>query len=550
MTTAPTAITTAASFERAIERTCDALAVVILGVVAIIGAATFRDYGMGWDDYTHAEYGGLLLHLFDSGLRDQRALGFVNLYAYGGGFDMLAALMARISPFDLWETRRLAGLAVGLVGLAVTWRMGRRLGGPVAGMIALLLLATCPLYYGHMFMNPKDAPFAVAMAIFLFGLVGVFQEYPRPSVPAVALLGLGLGLALGTRILAGLSVVAALLTMLFVFLAERRQLKAPLPRQHLARFILTLLPAAILAYAVMGLVWPWGVVDPFNPLRALVYFSHFFEKPWREMFAGSLLYVPDMPRIYLPQLLALKLPEIFVLLGTGGLAGALVATTRKAIPVPQRAALLIVAFAALVPIGIAVLTRPAMYNGIRHFVFVVPPLAVLGGCAGACALDWIRRQSRQAALVTALAGLAAFALPVIDMTRLHPYQYAHFNRLAGGVGHAQDGYMLDYWGLAFKQAAEELNAKLAERHEATDTPRRWRVAVCGPQRAAQVALGRNFAVGWETQGADWAMTLGEYYCSELNAPVIVQIERDGVVFARVYDIRGKSVGSLLSVPPP
>jgi hypothetical protein len=31
--------------------------------------------------------------------------------------------------------------------LFVTWRLGRRLGGRLAGLIALLLLATCPLYY-------------------------------------------------------------------------------------------------------------------------------------------------------------------------------------------------------------------------------------------------------------------------------------------------------------------------------------------------------------------------------------------------------------------
>ena len=36
------------------------------------------------------------------------------------------------------------------------------------------------------------------------------------------------------------------------------------------------------------------------------------------------------------------------------------------------------------------------------------------------------------------------------------------------------------------------------------------------------------------------MTLGEFYCKGLTAPVIVEIKRDDVVFARVYDIRGRS----------
>lgn len=541
---------TVAPHERTIERFCDRLAVTVLVIVAGVAALTFRDYGLGWDDYTHAEYGGLLLHLLQSGFRDQRALGFVNLYAYGGGFDMLAAILSHYLPFDLWETRRLTGALVGIVGIAVTWRIARRLGGPVAGLIAVLLLATCPLYYGHMLINPKDAPFAVAMAIFLLGLVRLFQEYPRPSAATLTLAGIGLGLALGTRILAALSVIAALATLLFVVVAEWRQQGPSLTRQRLAHFMFALLPIAVLAYSVMALIWPWGVIDPLNPIKALFYFSHFFEKPWRELFGGTPILVPDMPRNYVPQLLALKLPENFLLLAIGGCAGALVAATRRSIAVPRRAALLVVVIAALLPIALTVATRPAMYNGIRHFVFVLPPLAALGGWAGAWMIDWLRRRWPVAAPVAGVAILLSPLPAVIDMVQVHPYQYVNFNHIAGGIGGAKDRYMLDYWGLAFKQAATQLRAKLAERGETPSSDRPLRIAVCGPHRPAQVELGPNAAISWDPKGADFAMTLGTYYCRALDAPVIVDIERDGVTFARVYDIRGKSISSLLAVPAP
>ena len=65
-----------------------------------------------------------------------------------------------------------------------------------------MLLAACPLYYGHMFMNAKDAPFATAMAVLLLGIVRAFDEYPHPSARSVALFGVGFGLAFGSRILA------------------------------------------------------------------------------------------------------------------------------------------------------------------------------------------------------------------------------------------------------------------------------------------------------------------------------------------------------------
>src|ERR1039458_5913916 len=200
---------------RSVMVSADRIAILILAAVAVIAGIIFRDYGLGWDDYTHSQYGDLLLKLYDSGFADTRALSFVNLYKYGGGFDMAAALAAKVLPFGLFETRRLVGAAIGIVGLFVTWRIGRRIGGPPAGLIALILLATCPLYYGHMFMNAKDAPFATAMAVLLLGVVCAFDEYPQPNARTVALAGVGLGLAFGSRVLAGGAAPIGLSALLF-----------------------------------------------------------------------------------------------------------------------------------------------------------------------------------------------------------------------------------------------------------------------------------------------------------------------------------------------
>ena len=128
---------------RSVEKTCDDLAFLVLGVVAVVAGLTFRDYGLGWDDYTHAEYADLLLRMYGSGFKDTGALSFANLYMYGGGFDMAAALLHKVVPLELFETRRLLGAVVGVIGLAVTWRLARRVGGPLAGLAALLLLALC-----------------------------------------------------------------------------------------------------------------------------------------------------------------------------------------------------------------------------------------------------------------------------------------------------------------------------------------------------------------------------------------------------------------------
>jgi hypothetical protein len=535
---------------RSVERTCDDLAILVLAVVGIVAAFTFRDYGLGWDDYTHAEYADLLLRMYGSGFKDTSALSFANLYMYGGGFDMAAALLHKIIPLELFETRRLLGAVVGIIGLAVTWRLTRRVAGPLAGLAALLLLALCPTFYGHMFMNPKDAPFAVAMVILMLGLVRLAEEYPRPSPRTVLVIGLGAGLSIGTRILGGLALVYALIGFVPLLIQDVRSQGVREAAHRFAHVLLVLVPGLIFGYLVMGLIWPWSIIEFTNPIHALTYFSHFFEKPWKEMFDGALVSVPDMPWSYLPTLFALQMPEVLLALCLSGAAIALVSLSHREVSPRRKTILLMLTLAAMLPLVVAMVKRPALYNGIRHFIFVIPPMAVLGGVAFEALMDWLRvnhRGAQAAALAVFLFGLM---LPLAEMIRLHPYQYTHFNYIAGTVRGADDRFMLDYWGLALKQASDALREEIDERQETPPRGRKWKVAVCGPQRPAQVALGPDFTIGWDSHAADFAMTLGEFYCKGLTAPVIAEIKRDDVVFARVYDIRGRSISSLLAIPAP
>ncbi|WGS18336.1 MULTISPECIES: glycosyltransferase family 39 protein [unclassified Bradyrhizobium] len=535
---------------RSVEKTCDDLAILVLGVVAVVAGLTFRDYGLGWDDYTHAEYADLLLRMYRSGFKDTSALSFANLYMYGGGFDMAAALLHKVIPLELFETRRLLGAIVGVIGLAVTWRLARRVGGPLAGLAALLLLALCPTFYGHMFMNPKDAPFAVAMVFLIMGLVRLAEEYPAPSPRTILIVGFGAGLSLGCRVLGGLALIYAAIGFIPLWIDEYRSQG---PREAVRRFahvVYVLLPGLVFGYLVMGLIWPWSIMEPGHPLEAVTYFSHFFEKPWKEMFDGALVSVPDMPWSYLPTLFALQLPEVLLVLLIAAVVITFMSLSRKEVPARRKTIMLMLMLAAMLPLVIAMVKRPALYNGIRHFIFVIPPMTVLAGVAFARGIDWLgekRRAWQPAALAVFAFGLL---LPLSEMIRLHPYQYTHFNHIAGTVRTADNYFMLDYWGLALKQASDGLREQLAERQEVPPQDRKWKVAVCGPQRPAQVALGPDFTIGWDSKGADFAMTLGEFYCKGLAAPVLVEIKRDDVVFARVYDIRGRSISSLLTIPAP
>ena len=213
---------------------------------------------------------------------------------------------------------------------------------------------------------------------------------------------------------------------------------------------------------------------------------------------------------------------------------------------------LFVALAALLPVGLAMLTRPAMYNGVRHFVFVLPPLAVLGGLAG----GWLFAQRARDRPCALRAARVDFAVGVALPVSRHGAAASLSNTppsIASPAACARrtTRYMLDYWGLAFKQAGEALRAKLAATHR--EAAARAALEDRGLRPASAGAKSRSGPTSrptWDRKGADFAMMLGTFYCRDLKAPVLAEIMRDGVGFARVYDIRGRPVPNLLTEPPP
>jgi hypothetical protein len=386
--------------------------------------------------------------------------------------------------------------------------------------------------------------------VLLLGAVRALDEYPDPSRRSMVLIGVALGAALGSRILALVAGPYLVAGLLLIIVEETRTLGLRAAAARLGRFVWMLLPALPLAYLIMGLLWPWSILAPLNPLRAAEYFDKFFEKPWREMYDGTLISVTNMPAEDVPHLASLQLPEIMLALGTTGVVCALIAIARRELPISRRAGLLILTLAAVLPVAIVIATRPAFYNGLRHFVFLTPPFAVLGGLTAGWLIERARVYGTRAIRALVALFIAGAILPVVDLVRLHPYQYTSFNWTSGGVRVAADNYMLDYWGLAFKQAAVELRSRLAKAQVRPPRGRPWVVAICGPQSSARVALGPQFETTYDQKKADFALALGTYYCRHLQAPLLGTVEREGVVYASVYDLRDRTGDKLVTEPPP
>ena len=542
----------------------DDLAWVWLLAVAVLVVLTFREYGIIWDSEVQDEYGRKLLSFYLSGFQDRSAFEFQNLYLYGGAFDLTAALLNKISPLGEYETRHLLGGMVGVLGLIGAWRLARTLAGERAGFFAVMLLTLIPDYYGHMLVNPKDVPFACGMTWTLHLACRTVSQLPRPRLGTVLGLGLSLGLTLGTRIgavLAGFYLVLILVLYLELLRRAGATLRETLGSAR--RLVLAYLPALILAYVVMGVCWPWAWQSPLNPLVALSVFSH-FTWPNQVLAAGVVFKASDPPIWYLPLMLAVKLPEM-VLVGlglaiwfAGGWLVSWLGDRRHGFAVDadglRRLQFLMVTLAALFPIAYFLIFRPEVYNGIRHFLFIVPPLAVLA----AVAFDRLWHSIDGGPRLLGQAVLACFAVAVVIqawiMMELHPNESIYYNALVGGVKGADGRFELDYWGTSIAQAAEELATYVRDENGGNPIDRTYKVLVCANPESAMYFLPKQFELTRVIAEGDFFIGLTLSGCDKsVDGQQIIRVERFGAVLSVVKDrrdLKEQSVNIVKAPPQP
>jgi hypothetical protein len=524
----------------AMERLWDRLAMAALLIAAVAIALTFTDYGVTWDEDVHNWYGVFALDYYLSFFADQRALTWLNLYNYGAAFDMVAAALNKFSPLGVYETRHLLNGLVGLFGLVGCWKLGRVLGGPRAGFIALVFLLLTPNYYGQMFNNPKDIPFAVGGIWATYYMVRILPALPRPPWRLLVKMGLAIGLALGVRVggLLFLCYLGLLLSLSALWQGLAARSLAAVVAAGATSLWRVLLPVAGVGFAVMLVFWPWAQQDPIgHSLRALAFFSH-ETFPFDTLFDGRFVPAADLPWEYLPTYILLALPELVLVLLVAAAALAMVGLLRFG-RMQQRETVLglfLLGFTIVFPVAYAIAIKAVLFDGMRHFIFVLPAIAV----AAALAAD--RGLSRLAAVPYRQPIYAALALygvaHVATMALLHPDQYVYYNAFVGGVDGAQRKFKLDYWANSYAEAVHGLEDYLRREYGANFEEREFTVAVCGPPISARYYFPDNFRLLHQQNKAEFFIAFTKDNCDRsLPGKPIYQVERMGALLSVVLDRR-------------
>jgi hypothetical protein len=534
---------------RGLALSWDGATLLLLAAVAALALATFEDYGVSWDEDLHFAYGYKVLDYYLSGLQDRTALDYFNLHFYGAAFDMVAAALARVSPLGGYPTRHLLNVATGLLALVGTWKAARFAGGPRAGFWAALLLLLMPNFYGHMFNNPKDIPFAAALIWCGYYTLRMMRTAPRIAWADALKAGLAAGLGMGVRV-GGVLALFYLAAGLAMALAANGDLRRPaaLGRAAAGAMGRALPLAAAVAIPVMLLFWPWAQQAPLTrPLQAFIEFNH-HAFPYKTLFDGSDVPAENLPPAYLPVYLIVKLPEIVLLLLILGAPAAAFAALRRD-PMPTRAPELgFLAVLVVFPIGYAVATNAVLFDGMRHFLFVLPPIAVLAGIALSAIADRLRAPLPRRIFQGGLGLYLAYHASI--MVRLHPDEYVYYNALVGGVPGAAGRFLLDYWANSYEEAVEGLDAWLKRQEAAGAAHRQYRVAVCGPPGSAVPFFPSNFVYESNRNRADFYIAFTRNGCDRsIAGKPVYRVERLDTVLSVVLDLRARNQPTLSATVP-
>lgn len=519
----------------------DLASVLLLAVLVGLVIATFRDYAITNDEWIQHRYGELILAYYKSGFTDRAVFELDNLYLYGGLFDSAAILIGRLVPMDIYDLRHLLCGLIGVGGLVAAMATARMIAGARAGWLAGLALAVCGSWYGTMFHHSKDIPLAAAMAGALYFLMRAARDLPNPKPRHIVGFGLMTGAALGIKVL-GLLLVGYVGVMILLSIPASMPLTSREARRFVWASFIRFVPALAIAYVIMIVTWPWSALSPLNPIRGLFSFAEFHYNI-RTVLDGTVYRMATIPRVYVPVYILIKLPLLM-------LAGALLAMAFAASAVVARTGLdrrarnevAMVTFAAVFPVLCEVVAHGPAFCGLRHFLFVLPPIAILAGIGldrVVTRLSAMRRQFGIAALAIVVAG---FGWNAVTLVRLHPYEYLVFNPLVGGIEGASRRYAMDYWFTIMPEAVDGLEAYLNRTEPALsrDPKHSYSVAICG-ERAAFLKKAKphlHWAEVWET--ADFFIAPTHMDCDrDSQGKGVVTVKRLGVPLGYVKDQRAR-----------
>jgi tetratricopeptide (TPR) repeat protein len=425
-----------------------------------------KDYSVGNDEAIHQLHGELILRHFQEGDstaalspfdsdgniittfqadEDEKIRG---MNFFGGGFDLLVnALHPYFDHVQIYEFRHYLNTILGFLCMLFIALLVKEFSDWRWAILALLFAVLTPRLFGHSFNNPKDIPFAFSYIAGIYYTLRWMRALPKIRIYESLMLVLIIAFSISVRV-SGLLLICylGLAYVIYNFPKNIKDIPDKIKKSLLPALVLLLI--ITVGYASVSLVWPYMGTNIWVPIKVLSSISNFEVFNAIEIFKGEWINAFEIPKSYIPTWLAISLP-IFVLIG---FFAALPLLYKVDDDHNDTKAIGFLFFSIIFPVLFIILQGSNIYNGIRHLMFVIPPIITLSVLGWRSLFISFGHTALRYTLIAVL--LLSIAESSIWMIKSHPYQALYFNTLSGGPEAAFGNYEIDYWGISSREAVE------------------------------------------------------------------------------------------------
>ncbi len=502
----------------------------ILFTALVIGLATFRDYGLSWDEPLYYEYGRASQSAYSISARLNGTFDIENSFGSsasdhvtrGPAYLLIGGLIEGFLEalgLDMASAWHMTNFLTYLLGLTFFYSLARLWLDPWPASLSMAFFAAQPVLWNHAFINPKDSPFSVFFLISIvlgFRMVDGWEDInnKKKIIKSTILPGVILGITTSIRFIAPYAVI-----LLFIYLLLRKRWK----------YLWAFIPYGLIAIGIMVALWPflWE-----NPLERFVFtLNAMADAPanLRILFMGNEYRAYELPRRYFPTLLSATLTEPTWILFVIGAAAVFLKAFRQKTELAKPTVILLW-FGIVITLLVGL--NPPNSDGYRHYLFILPPVFLFAGVG----IHELLKSTPHWVFKPII--IFIVLLPAIyNNLLLHPYQYAYYNTFVGGTKTAFRGFETDYWLTCYKEAVEAFNMT-APRNAALFVRREPYIAAYYTRPDIIIRDGRSEAN--KIQSGDYFLVnsrINEDIKILKDAPIYLEVARDGAVFCVIKQIQ-------------
>jgi len=468
--------------------------VIFVTIYVVLALLTYKDFGITWDEFVDYNKGVISYQLLFKKIVDKpfllnkvnghlditdepdpyssfkRALNtsptrFTNFMLYSGFYPMVLFILNKNKSIETYHLLNiLFSLGIFISLYAVLYHHYKNQKIAILGPIFLFLT---PRFLGHIPGNPKDIPFAVMYFISCSAIY--FLALSKNKLTKILIIGLLFGLTQDFRVAAITLYGILILFDIYSFILKKQNTPAESGtwRQFFLNEAQSVMLIAITALLISVLTWPYLGINVIPNLQELLKLRTNF--PWVEtvLYQGNEMKAAQLPGHYLVTWFTITTPLLILI---PALLSPLVIKKRV-----QNKLFILFLLILVTNMALYLIIKPLTYDGLRHFLFLVPFVSALG----AMAIVAFFQNTRRNLIKTGIVIIVFINVAVIarQLVILHPYQYIFFNSLVGGLQGAYKNYETDYWGASYSEAIDWFKENIA-----TDKNKLYGIHIVGIKR--------------------------------------------------------------------